>query len=419
MNRLPSNLPALLREAGLTVVVVDGWLSRGRPTGGFEPVGTLNHHTGASARGWTRAKELAYAKWMFLTGRSDLPAPLCQIALGRSGTVYLGAAGRANHAGVAKASGSVGGGDGNRLYAGVEWMLSGTEEIPPVMMSAAITLNAVMSEKVTRTSVETVSCHYNTSVTGKWDIGDPKGVPFTDKRVLDIKEFRRDVAAERDRLYRKEPVVTEYHWYQPGKLGSPSSGCALGVRKDFGRLGNKVAVVGSPATSEGGGIRMRPILRGRVKGNNAHQGLAFSAAVGHAPPPRAPKARTKFMERFAKMRANYKGGDLNLGQRLAARATGRSVVGQGVLWLAVPRKNWTVVSVRSINVGGDHKAILVRMRHKKTGVIVRFLVINAMSVSASAKKSSGIFANGLALNPDVVMATECADFRAATVDARN
>ena len=202
---LPSNLPRLLADAGLTVVQVDGWRTRHRP-GSFTPVGVLNHHTGASAAGWTSAKELEYARWMFLTGRRDLPAPLCQIALGRSGVVYIGAAGRANHAGTARASGSVAAGDGNALYIGVEWMLSGTEKIPAEMMEAAVTLNAVLTEKVTKTSVRTISCHYQTSVTGKWDIGDPDGIPFKGHSVLDVEKFRAAVAKERRRLAEKEPL---------------------------------------------------------------------------------------------------------------------------------------------------------------------------------------------------------------------
>lgn len=205
MAHLPKNLPALLRQAGLTVVEIYGWYGHGRP-GPFGPVGPLNHHIGASARGWSLNKEKAYARWMFRQGRRDLPAPLCQIALGRSGVVYIGASGRANHAGTAKASGSVAAGDGNSLYIGIEWMLSGTEPIPAEMMEAGITLNAVLTEKVTKTSVRTISCHYQTSVTGKWDIGDPNGIRYKDKMVLDVDKFRRLVEEEREILYRPKPV---------------------------------------------------------------------------------------------------------------------------------------------------------------------------------------------------------------------
>ena len=209
MTNLPSTLPAALRAAGLTVIEIDGWRERGRP-GSFAPLGVLNHHTGASAKGWSAAKCLAYARWMFLTGRSDLNPPLVQLALDPAGRVYIGAAGRANHAGTAKASGTVPAGDGNTLYVGIEWMLSGTEAIPESMMRAGVTLNAVLAEvvlgKIPNTSI---SAHYQTSVTGKWDIGDPKGIDFKGARVLDMTKFRAAVAAERTRLYAKPVYVQQ------------------------------------------------------------------------------------------------------------------------------------------------------------------------------------------------------------------
>lgn len=199
MANLPADLAARLRAAGLTVVEIDGWRTRGRP-GSFGPVGVLNHHTGASAKQWSVARRRTYAVWMFLTGRSDLPAPLCHGSIGPDGTFYLGAAGRANHAGKAKKSGSVAAGDGNRIYIGLEWMLSGTESISKAQYDAGVTANAVLTHMLGN-SVETISCHYNTSVTGKWDIGDPNGVPFKGHKVLDVPKFRRAVQARRNELY--------------------------------------------------------------------------------------------------------------------------------------------------------------------------------------------------------------------------
>jgi len=257
----------------LKVVVIDGWQSRGRP-GSFNPVGVLNHHTGASAKGWTLAQELSYAKWMFLTGRPDLPAPLCHIALGRSGTVYVGAAGRANHAGTAKSSGSVAAGDGNTLYIGVEWMLSGTEVIPDEMMEAAVTLNAVLTEEVTKTTVRSISCHYQTSVTGKWDIGDPNGVSFKGHRVLDVTKFRRSVKAERKLIYRAPqgpkrlstaainiPIkvgATNWAWCW---LGAYSYGAIFGVNESLTKKQRDVyadRMAGSPQPVAQFGLRQTP-----------------------------------------------------------------------------------------------------------------------------------------------------------------
>lgn len=215
MTNLPANLPVLLRAAGLKVVEIDGWETRGRPasTGTFSPVGVLNHHTGAFDRVGDFEDDLAYARWLFLVGRSDLPAPLCQLSLSAEGVVYLGAAGRANHAGTAKASGSVAAGDGNTLYVGIEWMLSGTQTIPDLMYRAGATLNAVLL-RLLGSSVQAVSCHYQTSVTGKWDIGDPNGIRFGSARVLDVTEFRRNVQREKTRLAadtRPSSVLTYQH----------------------------------------------------------------------------------------------------------------------------------------------------------------------------------------------------------------
>lgn len=205
---LPSNLPTLLRAAGLTVVEIDGWQTRARPasTGGFAPVGVLNHHTGALDRDGDLADDLAYAKWLATTGRDDLPPPVVQLTLSHEGTVYILAAGRSNHAGIAKPSGSVAGGDGNTLYVGIEWMLSGTQFIPITMYKAGVTLNAVLLH-ILGSSERAVSCHYQTSVTGKWDIGDPEGIEFNGHRVLDVDELRANVYARTLVLYPKDPSM--------------------------------------------------------------------------------------------------------------------------------------------------------------------------------------------------------------------
>lgn len=190
--RLPDDLPARYRAAGLEVVEIPGWRTRGRP-GSFAPVGSLNHHDARKDVVGDPADDLTWAKWMFLTGRGpSLPAPLCQQALSMEGVVYIGASGRANHAGVAKPSGSVSGGDGNMLYVGTEWMLSGSQPIPKKMYDAAVKMNGVLMD-VLGNSEQTISCHYNTSITGKWDIGDPNGIEYKGHKVLNVPKFRQDV----------------------------------------------------------------------------------------------------------------------------------------------------------------------------------------------------------------------------------
>lgn len=177
---LPANLPARLRAAGLEVVEIPGWRDRGRP-GSFDPVGVLWHHTG-SYDGLTDAgNDYDYAMWLAVTGRPDLPAPLCQVSISAEGVVYVCAAGRANHAGRARASGTVAAGDGNTLYAGVECMNSGSQGWGRAQYDAMVTTGVVLGQ-VIDCSPDAQRGHRETSVTGKWDPG-----------LLDLDQFRTDI----------------------------------------------------------------------------------------------------------------------------------------------------------------------------------------------------------------------------------
>lgn len=187
MSRLPANLPKLLRDEGLTVIEVKGWQTRSRPasTGGFDPVGVLWHHTGTSTRGWSLSAILAYVLRVLVGGRPDLAGPLCQLSISPTGTVYVVAAGRANHAGKARASGPIAAGDGNTLYAGVEVQNSGTEGYPKEQYEAMVTTGMVLSHPgVVGCSSEAHRAHKETSVTGKWDPG-----------ALVMPRFREDIHA--------------------------------------------------------------------------------------------------------------------------------------------------------------------------------------------------------------------------------
>jgi hypothetical protein len=89
-----TGLPDKLREWGLTVVEVPGWTSRGADFPKLPSV-VVCHHTGTRR---STTKDLPTER-VLVDGRSDLPGPLCQVGLGYSGTVYVIAAGKANHAG--------------------------------------------------------------------------------------------------------------------------------------------------------------------------------------------------------------------------------------------------------------------------------------------------------------------------------
>jgi hypothetical protein len=198
VSHLPADLPARLRKHGLTVVEVDGWLTRGRPasTGGFDPVGVLCHHTASGANGKA-------ALPILINGRSDLPGPLCQLSLDRQGIVYVVAAGRANHAGVARPSGTVAGGDGNVLYIGIEAQNRGTgEPWPKAQYDAYVLLAAALCVEVTGNSAQSVRGHKETSTEGKIDPAGPTPYGAT----FDMGKFRSLVAAKITALKAPKPT---------------------------------------------------------------------------------------------------------------------------------------------------------------------------------------------------------------------
>ena len=113
-------MPEVLRKAGLKVAEVPGWADRGR---GPMPTarGVMCHHTAnANQRNMPSLDIL-------IQGRSDLPGPLAQLGLGRDGTYYIVAAGRANHAGSGAWKGITA---GNTSFIGIEAENGGTPADP-------------------------------------------------------------------------------------------------------------------------------------------------------------------------------------------------------------------------------------------------------------------------------------------------
>lgn len=123
-------LPEVLEAAGLKVAETPGWRTRGRAEMGTVK-GVLCHHT-ATARGGNMP-----TLDMLIKGRSDLAGPLCHLGLGRDGTFYVVAAGRANHAGTGKWEG-IDKDKGNSHFIGIEAENSGLpgDPWPEVQMDA-------------------------------------------------------------------------------------------------------------------------------------------------------------------------------------------------------------------------------------------------------------------------------------------
>jgi hypothetical protein len=135
-------------------------------TGNFNPSGVLWHHTGTTTSTAKPCPTLA----LCVNGRKDLPGPLCHVVIGYDGVCHIIAAGRANHAGIAKASGSMPKGDGNELYVGFELDYDGTQKPSTAQVDAAQRGAAAVMKRLSK-DANKCRGHKETSVTGKWDPG--------------------------------------------------------------------------------------------------------------------------------------------------------------------------------------------------------------------------------------------------------
>lgn len=103
-------LAQVLKDAGLKVAEQPGWQSRGRgPMGNVK--GVICHHTAGPKSG------VMPSLTVITNGRPGLDGPLAQLGLGRDGTWFVIAAGRANHAGAGTWKGITA---GNTSFIGIE-----------------------------------------------------------------------------------------------------------------------------------------------------------------------------------------------------------------------------------------------------------------------------------------------------------
>ena len=111
---------------GYPVVLVDGWQGRGY-SDGYAPVVVVEHHTAGPTDGGDMP-----SLGVVVNGRSDLPGPLCNYGLGRSGTVYVVADGKSNNAGT----GGWRGFDSNYDTIGIEAENNGSQPWPAAQLDA-------------------------------------------------------------------------------------------------------------------------------------------------------------------------------------------------------------------------------------------------------------------------------------------
>lgn len=138
----------VLTNAGLKVAEVDGWQTRGRNDLGTI-MGVMCHHTGAVAKGNMPAlRSLVEGR----TNPKPTPGPLANLGVGRDGTYYLIAAGRANHAGEGTWRGVT---NGNASFIGIEVENTGASDDfpwPPVQIDAVYRGAAAMLKYLGRTA---------------------------------------------------------------------------------------------------------------------------------------------------------------------------------------------------------------------------------------------------------------------------
>jgi N-acetylmuramoyl-L-alanine amidase/Putative peptidoglycan binding domain len=123
-------LPGVLQAAGLKVAEVPGWQTRGVHGQDVGPIkGVICHHTAGPKTGNMPSLNIV------TNGRPNLEGPLSQLCLGRDGTFFVVAAGKANHAGRGAWQGID---TGNTNFIGIEAENTGTtaDPWPAVQMDA-------------------------------------------------------------------------------------------------------------------------------------------------------------------------------------------------------------------------------------------------------------------------------------------
>lgn len=159
----------VLQAEGVSVVQEGDWRNRYRP-GSFDPIGVLWHHTAGST---TSASNPYPSLNVCINGRSDLAGPLCHALVDYFGVFHLISAGRANHAGAARASGPIPAGDGNTMLVGWEIDYNGVSQtMSAAQYDASLKATAAVLRHLGRDS-SYARGHRETSTSGKID---PYGV---------------------------------------------------------------------------------------------------------------------------------------------------------------------------------------------------------------------------------------------------
>lgn len=229
---------AALKKWHVPYVEYPGWRTRGRPGGLTDVVGMLEHHTGGGSA------SASYLKFLFVEGRPEdnIPGPLCNVATAVNGTVYLGAVGRANHAGSGSAATLVkvedeeyagyaseispgpDGLNGNPRYYGNEWIYSGTKAPDPRQVRGAVLWTAAICDAHKWSALSAI---------GHREHSRRKNDPFGVKMY----EFRKEVA----RVLKAGPAAT-VNYVASGKLATVQGSTGM-ASAEYTALAGQIAAL--------------------------------------------------------------------------------------------------------------------------------------------------------------------------------
>jgi hypothetical protein len=190
-DRYLTDLAAVCRGTGLAVVEVDGWQSRARGSGGYNPGcpdHVMIHHTASppSADGWDDVNYCTFG---------DEDAPLCNLYLDRAGTVYVCAAGATNTNGSGQDPCGVCPDDSMNSHAvGIEAGNDGTgERWPDTQLDAFLTVCSALCAHYA-IPVSRVHGHAEWAPSRKVDPAGPARYA-TGAATWDLDAFRADLTA--------------------------------------------------------------------------------------------------------------------------------------------------------------------------------------------------------------------------------
>ena len=214
-------LAEVLRAAGLRVVEVDGWRTRGSAE--FNPIGMTWHAT-AGSRSATAQGEVG----VIIRGSTSAPPPIAQLMIWRDGTIYLCAAGRCNHNKTGWAGPNRG--LGNTALLGIEMANDNRgEPWPAAQLDAARRATAAIMLKIGADPMKRLAGHYEHQPY----VGRPAGETSTksDPAGVDMPAERRRVAAlmEGDKMPSAEDIAKAVWEYDADKAttGTQTAGGLL------------------------------------------------------------------------------------------------------------------------------------------------------------------------------------------------